>query len=77
MLPEEPKKLSGYAIAGCVISIFSMLVWILGVLGIAFSCIGLHQIRSENRSGKGYAYFGIAIGLVMIALNLGQLLIRL
>lgn len=71
--PDEPEKLSVLALIGMVISIISVLVWMLAFLGLFFSLLALYQMNSEPRRGKGWAIGGATIAVMVLGLNLGKI----
>ena len=58
----------GMAIAGFVTGVLSLLLFgfILGILGIIFSAVGLKRIRQEpeKRKGRGLAIAGLVCGII-------------
>ena len=62
----QPKKFSGMAIAGFVISLVGLLVLALpcGILGIVFSAIGLNKTLTPVYRGKGLAISGLIIAII-------------
>jgi len=58
---QGEEKFSGYAIAGFILSFFG----ILSILGIIFSIIALNQINRHERRGKGLAWAGLIIGIIV------------
>ncbi len=69
---KTKRKTNGYAIASFVCGFLGILpfFWGLGsLLGIIFGIIALNQInKSSEEEGRGLAFAGIAIGLVMLFL---------
>ncbi len=65
----KPKKNSGMAIAGFVLSLVGVLIIpiLFGALGCAFSGVGLAQTSKGALKGKGLAIAGLIIG----AFNIG------
>lgn len=62
-------KTNGFAVAGFVISLVSLLInfWgIVGLLGTIFSAIALNEINKHNEKGKGMAIAGLIIGIIGI-----------
>ena len=81
-VPAQPRKSSGMAIAGLIMGIFTLIFcwvpvvsWILGLLGLIFSIIG---IAKKNGGAKGAAIAGLVltilgaiIGIALYGLVLG------
>lgn len=68
-LPAAPAGKNGFAIAGLVLGIVTMvfcwvpiLVWVLGAAGLALSIVGL--VKSNNKGGKGKAITGLILSAV-------------
>jgi hypothetical protein len=59
---EQPKKYSGLAIAGFVLSFFG----ILAILGIIFSSIGIAQTSKNKKKGRGLAIAGLIISVIVL-----------
>lgn len=81
-VPAQPRKSSGMAIAGLIMGIFTLIFcwvpvvsWILGLLGLIFSIIG---IAKKNGGAKGAAIAGLVltilgaiVGIALYGLVLG------
>ena len=66
---NNPKQANGFAIAGFVLSLISLLCCgTTSVLGLVFSIIGLVNANKQNGEGKGLAIAGIVISSIMIIL---------
>ena len=70
-------KTNGLSIAGFVLSLTSLLLSPLAILGLIFSIIGLVQINKNNEEGKGFAVAGIIVSAVILFFVLMFLLIIL
>lgn len=77
VMPAPAPKTNGFAIAGFVLGICSILFgWICcfnitSVLGIVFSVIGLCQTSGKKGSGKGLAVAGLVLSILSILLLVG------
>lgn len=67
-VPAQPRKSSGMAIAGLIMGIFTLIFcwvpvvsWILGLLGLIFSIIG---IAKKNGGAKGAAITGLVLTIL-------------
>ena len=67
-VPAQPRKSSGMAIAGLIMGIFTLIFcwvpvvsWILGLLGLIFSIIG---IAKKNGGAKGAAIAGLVLTIL-------------
>ena len=67
-VPAQPRKSSGMAIAGLIMGIFTLIFcwvpfvsWILGLLGLIFSIIG---IAKKNCGAKGAAITGLSLTIL-------------
>lgn len=66
---NNQKQTNGFAIAGFVLSIVSLLCCgTTSILGLVFSIIGLVNANKQNGEGKGLAIAGIVISSIMIIL---------
>jgi hypothetical protein len=65
----QPRRTSGMAIAGFVLSFLG----VLSILGLIFACIGLAECNRSNGAvgGKGLAIAGIAISCVWLLILAG------
>lgn len=75
VLDKKEEKTNGFAIAGFILSLISILCCgSTSVLGLVFSIIGVVKAKNYNNNGKGLAIAGIVIGciglLLLILLNL-------
>ena len=70
-------KTNGLAIAGFVLSLTSIILSPLAILGLIFSIIGLTQINKNGEEGKGFAVAGIIVSAVLLFFILIFLLIFL
>ena len=69
-------KTNGFAIAGFVVSLCSLMIPTLGVGGIVgtvFSSIGLGKTGKGKDKGKGLAIAGLVMGIIAILAGLDQL----
>jgi hypothetical protein len=64
---NQAQKSNGAATAGLVCSLIGLLLfpWLLGLLGIIFSIVGLNK-STEEYSGRGAAVAGLIIGIIDI-----------
>lgn len=70
---DAPKRsMSGISIAGFVLSLISLLVlpFILGVLGLIFSAVGLGTTGAAKKRGKGFAIAGFILSLISLTYRL-------
>jgi len=68
-IAHSDKKTNGFAIAGFVLSLVSLLCCgILSWLGLIFSIIGLVNAKKCNGEGKGLAIAGIIISAIFVLL---------
>ena len=72
-VPAQPRKSSGMAIAGLIMGIFALVLcwvpvvnWILGLLGLIFSIIG---IAKKNGGAKGAAIAGLILTILGVVLS--------
>ena len=72
-IPAQPRKSSGMAIAGLIMGIFAIVLcwfpgvnWILGLLGLIFSIIG---IAKKNGGAKGAAIAGLILTILGVVLS--------
>ena len=72
-IPAQPRKSSGMAIAGLIMGIFALVLcwfpvvnWILGLLGLIFSIIG---IAKKNGGAKGAAIAGLILTILGVVLS--------
>lgn len=64
----QPKRTNGFAIAGFVLALVSLVVccvYYLALPGVIFSAIGL-KMASKNRGGKGLAIAGLIISILVL-----------
>ena len=71
----DNRKMSGFAVAGFIMSI---LAWLLDfnsaiydidlILGIIFCFIGIHYTKNGAQKGRGFAVFGIIAYLIIFVL---------
>jgi len=70
LAPSDDPKTNGSALAGFILSLVGLFIFgfILGVLAIIFSAIGLGKIKKDPAKwkGKGMAIAGLIIGIVDI-----------
>ena len=73
-IPAQPRKSSGMAIAGLIMGIFALVLcwfpvvnWILGLLGLIFSIIG---IAKKNGGAKGAAIAGLILTILGAILSI-------
>lgn len=66
---QAHNKTNGFAIAGFVISLVSLLCCgVTSWLGLIFSIIGLVNANKQNEEGKGLAIAGIVISAILLIL---------
>lgn len=72
-IPAQPRKSSGMAIAGLIMGIFALVLcwfpvvnWILGLLGLIFSIVG---IAKKNGGAKGAAIAGLILTILGVVLS--------
>ena len=75
-IPAQPRKSSGMAIAGLIMGIFAIVLcwfpvvnWILGLLGLIFSIIG---IAKKNGGAKGAAIAGLILTILGAILSIAM-----
>ena len=75
-IPAQPRKSSGMAIAGLIMGIFALVLcwvpvvnWILGLLGLIFSIIG---IAKKNGGAKGAAIAGLILTILGAILSIAM-----
>ena len=64
---KQAEKINGLSIAGMVVGISSILINIIGLLGITaivLSSIALSQINARGGKGKGFAIAGLVLGII-------------
>lgn len=69
-------KTSGFAVAGFVVSLCSLMiptVGVGGIVGTVFSSIGLGKTGKGKDKGKGLAIAGLVMGIIAILAGLDQL----
>ena len=76
-MPAQPRKSSGMAIAGLIMGIFALILcwvpvlnWILGLLGLIFSIVG---IAKKNGGAKGAAIAGLILTILGIILSIAMI----
>ncbi len=68
--PQQPKT-NPFAIASLVTSLVGLCFWFLApIAGIVLGIVALNQIKQSNEEGRGLAIAGIAIGGVLLFINL-------
>lgn len=72
-MEQQPKN--GIATAGFVLALVTIFLgwipffgWIMWVLGLVFSAIGLSKAKKANGKGKGLAIAGLVISLIGVAI---------
>lgn len=66
-----PGQTNSLAIASLVVSLVGVCFWIIGpIAGIVLGVIAMNQIKQRGEGGQGLAIGGIAIGAVMLLINL-------
>jgi hypothetical protein len=71
---DDEREMSAMAIAGFICGVLGLLLaiatgwsFLLGILGVIFSAIGLSQ-TSKGKKGKGFAIAGLTTGILAIAI---------
>ncbi len=76
----ETKKVQGFAIAGFVLSLVSIICGngfatiVCATLGLIFSAISLAKFKPDINKGKGFSIAGLTISIVVLAFELIGLL---
>ena len=64
------KKINSLCLAGFLVSLFSLLInlWgLVGITGIVLSAVGLNSFNEKKETGQGLAIAGMIIGVVSVA----------
>ncbi len=68
---KPEKKLSIKALVGFIVSLSGLLVLTIpcGIVGLVFSILGMKEIKSSDKTGKGFAMTGLIVSIIDIAIG--------
>lgn len=74
---EEQKKISGFSIAGFVLSLVGLgfCGLVCGILGIIFSSIALGDVNKKQLKGKSFAVSGLILSIIGVVYNIIMLIL--